>query len=100
MSSKHLGYNLMAITCKVAEVVVRIKVKARDCRGAGKDALKDYQLEFEGTRAYLVWDAVSVGCLLFKARVELNPRLLRRIDEGSSKYYYRGKITLPRPENN
>jgi hypothetical protein len=90
----------MATTCKGAEAVVTIKVKAKGCRRAGKDALKDFQLEFDGTRAYLVWDAVSVGCLLFKARVELNPRLLRRIDGGSSKYYYRGKITLPRPENN
>ena len=77
-----------------------VKVKSKVCHSAGKDALKDFQLEFEGTRAFLVWDVFSVGSLLFKARVELNPRLLRRIHARSSNYYYRGKITLPRPETN
>ena len=80
--------------------LVTVKVKSEICHRARKDALKDFQLEFEGDRAYLVWDVFSLGSLLIKARVELNPRLLRRSDARSSNYYYRGKITLPSPETN
>jgi hypothetical protein len=90
----------MATTCKGAEALVIMKVRAMGCRRDGKKALKEFQLEFEGTRAYLVWDTFNIGRLLFRARVELNPRLLRKLDKQSSKYYYRGKITLPHPEDN
>lgn len=85
---------------KGAEALVIVKVRAVGCLKDGKTALKEFQLEFEGTRAYLVWDDYNIGRLLFKARVELNPRLLRKPDRQSSKYYYRGKITLPHPEDN
>ena len=77
-----------------------IKVRAKVCQRIGNHSLRSFQLEFDGTRAYLVWDVFSVGSLLIKARVELNPRLLRKIDARSSDYYYRGKISLPRPEDN
>jgi hypothetical protein len=79
---------------------VKPHVQVRGCRRAGKVALQDYQLEFEGRRAFLVWDVVSVGTLLFKTRVELNPKLLRKLDVRGLGYYYRGKVRLPRPEHN
>jgi hypothetical protein len=90
----------MAITSKRPKVTVTIKIKTRDCHGAGKYALEDYQLEFEGDRAFLVWEEFNVGNLFFKAVVELNPNLLRRIEGRSTNYYYRGKITLPHAEDN
>jgi hypothetical protein len=83
-----------------ADGASKTKVRLRVCRSAGNDALKDFPLEFEGTRAYLVWDTVSVGNLLLKARVELNPKFIRRLDGRGYHYYYRGRITLPCPENN
>ena len=67
---------------------------------AGKKILMHFPLDFEGTRAYLVWETFKVGKQIFTARVEVNPRLLRRIAGKSSNYSYRGKITLPQPENN
>lgn len=75
-------------------------VQVRGGRRAGKVALQDYQLEFEGQRAFLVWDVVPIGTFLFKTRVELNPKLLRRVDIRGLGYYYRGRVRLPRPEQN
>lgn len=88
----------MPMTCKAADVTVRIRSKIYHTDG--KKVLIHFQLDLEGTRAYLVWDTFTVGRMIVKARVELNPRLLRRIAGKSSNYFYRGKITLPRPENN
>jgi len=86
------------MTCKAAGVTVRIRAKTN--RMAGKKVQMHFQLDFEGTRAFLVWETFKVGKQIFVARVELNPRLLRRTAGKSSNYSYRGKIALPQPENN
>ncbi len=64
----------------------------------GKTSSAEFNLEFDGERAFVIWDSITVrGCLL-KARVEIDPTLLQK---GTGKdFYYRGQLVLPRPENN
>ncbi len=57
-------------------------------------------LEFEGNRAFAVWDSVALGKLLLKARIELNPRLLRKPGGSNAPFEYTGKLVLPAPETN
>ncbi len=58
-------------------------------------------LEFEGKRAFAVWDSVKVHGYQFKARIEINPKLLRKkTGAKATQYLYRGKLKLPCPELN
>jgi hypothetical protein len=57
-------------------------------------------LEFEGDRAFVIWDWATLGRRQFKARIEINPKLLQRITGSRWDYAYRGHLVLPRPENN
>jgi hypothetical protein len=66
----------------------------------GKQAFKDLDLEFEGTRAYVVWDSVSVGSYQLKARLEIDPALLRKGGGRGCDYVYHGALVLPLPELN
>ena len=66
----------------------------------GKAALIDLSLEFEGNRAYVVWDSITLGAYLLKARVEIDPALLQEDGERDGDFLYRGQLVLPRPENN
>ncbi len=66
----------------------------------GQKAAIDLPLEFEGDRAFVVWDSLTVGNYEIKARVEINPRLLKRASRGGSEFDYRGRLVLPRPEQN
>ena len=66
----------------------------------GKDSEVDLPLEFEGSRAFAVWDSITFGNFKFKARVEIDPTLLQKISYRDCDYYYRGNLVLPRPENN
>jgi hypothetical protein len=66
----------------------------------GKQATIELDLEFEGNRAFAIWDSVSLGAYELKARLELNPRLLKKDSSRSCDFVYRGKLVLPRPENN
>ena len=68
--------------------------------GDGQARTIDLPLEFEGTRAFAVWDSIRFGKLQFKARVEIDPTLLQRSEKLGCDYYYRGDLVLPRPENN
>ncbi|HWH71096.1 MAG TPA: hypothetical protein VNT26_17040 [Candidatus Sulfotelmatobacter sp.] len=66
----------------------------------GKKTFIDLDLEFEGKRAFVIWDSITLGNYLLKARVEINPRLLTKAQEHDCDYVYRGKLILPRPEYN
>ena len=66
----------------------------------GKSAFVDVNLEFEGKRAFVIWDSVVLGDYKLKARVEIDPELLQKSGGRGCDYYYRGQLILPRPENN
>ncbi len=58
-------------------------------------------LEFEGKRAFAIWDTVRVRGYRLEMRIEVNPKLLRK-KRGAHHpaYQYCGKLPLPRPELN
>jgi hypothetical protein len=66
----------------------------------GKTTSVNLNLEFEGERAFVVLDAITLGGCLVKARVEIDPDLLQKGGGREWDFYYRGSIVLPRPENN
>jgi len=66
----------------------------------GKRSAVNLPLEFEGKRAFVVWDSLMMGRYQFKARVEINPRLLKRSSRGGCEFQYRGRLVLPQPEQN
>ncbi len=66
----------------------------------GKPAFIDLELEFEGERAFVIWDSITLGTFLLKARVEIDPELLQAEVARGCDYYYCGKLVLPRPEYN
>ncbi len=59
----------------------------------------DLPLEFEGKRAFAVWDRVRVGEMDVKARIEVDPKRLRKAGPGQD-YLYEGLLILPRPQDN
>jgi hypothetical protein len=66
----------------------------------GKLEFIDLDLEFDGKRAFVIWDSISLGDFLLKARVEIDPQFLH-VDSGRGcDYIYRGELVLPNPENN
>ncbi|HLH55299.1 MAG TPA: hypothetical protein VKY92_16985 [Verrucomicrobiae bacterium] len=75
------------------------KVRGRAV-GQGKTELIDLDLEFDGKRAFVIWDSISLGGYLLKARVEIDPQLLHAHCGRGLDYVYRGELILPRPENN
>jgi hypothetical protein len=81
-----------------------MRVKSYKMRGLtlknGKPAAIEMALEFEGSRAFAIWDSVSLGAYELKARVELNPKFLKKDTSLSCDFVYRGKLVLPRPEDN
>lgn len=66
----------------------------------GKSSFVDLHLEFEGRRAFVIWDSIALGGYELKARVEIDPQLLQRARGRSCDFYYCGELVLPRPENN
>jgi hypothetical protein len=66
----------------------------------GKNRLVDFDLEFDGKRAFAILDSICVGNYKFKARLELNPKLLKKISDECCDFFYRGKLILPTPQNN
>ena len=79
------------------EKVYRVRGQAM---AQGKKEFIDLDLEFEGKRAFVVWDSITLGNYQLKARVEIDPRLLR-VDAGRQcDFVYGGELVLPRPEHN
>ena len=67
----------------------------------GKTTCKDLKLEFEGKRAFVLWDSIAMGDFELKVRLELDPKQLERaVGTPSWDYFYRGQLVLPRPEDN
>jgi len=68
--------------------------------GNGKNSVVDLCLEFDGKRAFVVWDKVPIGEFELKARLEIDPRRLKKARSPACDFFYRGELVLPRPENN
>jgi hypothetical protein len=66
----------------------------------GKTEFIDLDLEFDGKRAFVVWESVNVGGYLLKARLEIDPKLLRADSGRGCDYIYRGELVLPNPQHN
>ena len=66
----------------------------------GKNNLVDLPLEFEGKRAFAIWDSIKLGNFKLTARLELDPALLQKVASVACDYFYRGELVLPRPECN
>ena len=66
----------------------------------GKNSVIDLCLEFDGNRAFVVWDKVLFGEFELKARLEIDPRRLKKARSSVCDFFYRGELVLPRPENN
>jgi hypothetical protein len=66
----------------------------------GKNTLVDLRLEFEGKRAFAILESVPVGNFELKARVEIDPRLLEKSGGDCCDFFYRGQLSLPRPQDN
>jgi hypothetical protein len=66
----------------------------------GKLELIDLDVEFDGKRAYVIWESITLGNYLLKARVEIDPQLLLADQGRGCDYVYRGELVLPNPENN
>jgi hypothetical protein len=81
-----------------------MRVKVYRMRGLavnrGKSSFSNFDLEFEGSRAFVIWDSITLGSYLLKARLEIDPNLLLKDSGREWDYLYRGKLVLPRPENN
>jgi hypothetical protein len=66
----------------------------------GKASFIDLDIEFEGSRAFAIWDSIEFGRYKLKARLEINPRFLHRAEGRGCDFYYTGELVLPRPECN
>jgi hypothetical protein len=66
----------------------------------GKKTLVDLHLEFEGKRAFVIWDTVPIGEFQFTARLEIDPDLLRKSRGRGCDFFYCGDLVLPCPRNN
>ncbi len=66
----------------------------------GHETAVDLKLEFEGSRAFVIWDSLTMGKFRLKARLEIDPALLQPDSNSGGDYLYRGQLVLPRPQNN
>jgi hypothetical protein len=84
--------------------IVAMRDKQYKMRGRstanGKTTLIDVDLEFDGNRAFVVWDSLTLGSLHLKARVEIDPNLLQSVADRGCDFFYRGELILPSPQNN
>jgi len=66
----------------------------------GQNTFVDLDLEFEGTRAFAIWDSICVGKYELKARLELDPKCLQKVASDYCDFEYKGELILPQPQNN
>jgi len=66
----------------------------------GQNSVIDMDLEFEGARAFVIWDSIPLGGYQLQARVEIDPGLLQKVGHPNCDYLYRGELVLPRPQDN
>ena len=88
----------------INEFPFRLRMKTYKLRSLttenGKNSMIDLSLEFDGTRAFAIWDSISVGKYELRARLELNPKLLLESGDPGYDFFYQGKLVLPRPQDN
>jgi hypothetical protein len=78
---------------------MRLTIKV--CGGnRGEVTCSDLPLTFEGKRAFVIWDSTTLGDYVFLARIEINPKLLRKVRGRTSEYSYQGELVIPRPQDN
>ncbi len=81
-----------------------MRVKMYKMRGLavanGRNSFVELDVEFEGKRAFIIWDSVTVGNYQIKARLEIDRKLLQKAEGRGCDFLYRGELVLPRPENN
>lgn len=75
------------------------RLRSRTRQGSNA-ALKDLDLEFEGDRAFIIWDSIPLGSCNLKARVEIDPHRLEKSPAKACDYLYRGELVLPCPQEN
>ncbi|PWU16853.1 MAG: hypothetical protein C5B50_12595 [Verrucomicrobia bacterium] len=68
--------------------------------GQDKNSSTEFNLEFEGKRAFVIWDSFALGDYRIEARMEIDPMLLQEAGGKGSDFLYCGEIILPKPENN
>lgn len=66
----------------------------------GRDSFVDLRLQFEGDRAFAIWETFPIGNYELAARLELNPKLLQKAGNQPYDFIYRGELVLPRPQDN
>ena len=66
----------------------------------GKKEFVDLDLEFEGARAFVIWDSILLGKCQVKVRMEIDPQLLLRDAGEGWDFLYQGSLVLPQPRNN
>jgi len=66
----------------------------------GKTGFVEVTLEFDGKRAFVVWDSITLGDFNLKARVEIDPGLLQKSGGRGCDYVYHGQLILPNPQLN
>jgi hypothetical protein len=66
----------------------------------GRDSYIQLKLEFDGPRAFIIWDSILIGQCQLKARLEIDPKLLKPGKQTGCDYLYDGQLVLPNPEHN
>jgi hypothetical protein len=66
----------------------------------GKRTFRNLGLEFEGARAFVIWDSVTCGDYEFKTRLEIDPKRLRKTQSAGWDFFYHGSLELPCPQDN
>jgi len=69
-------------------------------RENGQQTPVDLNLEFEGKRAFVIWDTITLGKFELKARVEIDPAFLQAATRPDCDFLYNGQLVLSRAENN
>jgi len=67
--------------------------------GQDKNSSVELNLEFEGKRAFVIWESIALGEYKIEARMEIDPMLLQKGAKGAD-FLYCGELVLPKPENN
>ena len=75
----------------------RIRICSTDSPAEG---FWELPLTFEGERVFAIWDYAGLGQHRFEARIELDPRKVKQLNNGTARYRYAGKLVLPRPQDN
>ena len=68
--------------------------------GDSSELSASLDIKFEGKRASVIWDSITVGDFYFRARLEIDLKWLRKAERPSGEYLHCGNLVLPRPDPN